>query len=121
LFAVFGRLILWRWKLLLAVLVWWFEWAWAERGPRAWCSTRYLASRYGLPLVSETNGTEPGDLPRFSYVVGRLDRAIRQELDHRLAPLGLTWPQYTALSILRRSRVCRMLSWPAVHTSRLSR
>jgi DNA-binding MarR family transcriptional regulator len=37
-------------------------------------------------------------------VVGRLDRALRQELDHRLAPLGLTWPQYTALSILRRSR-----------------
>lgn len=43
------------------------------------------------------------ELPRFSYVVGRLDRALRQELDRRLEPFGLTWPQYTALSVLRRA------------------
>jgi DNA-binding MarR family transcriptional regulator len=43
------------------------------------------------------------DLPRLSYVVGRLDRALRQELDRRLDPFGLTWPQYTALSILART------------------
>lgn len=43
------------------------------------------------------------DLPRLSYVVGRLDRALRQELDRRLAPYDLTCPQYTALSVLRRT------------------
>jgi DNA-binding MarR family transcriptional regulator len=43
------------------------------------------------------------DLPRLSYVVGRLDRALRQELDRRLEPFGLRWPEYTALSILRRT------------------
>jgi DNA-binding MarR family transcriptional regulator len=50
--------------------------------------------------------TKPGaldDLPRFSYVIGRLDRAVRQELEHRLEPFGLSWPQYTALSVLRRT------------------
>ena len=46
---------------------------------------------------------ESDELPRFSYVVGRLDRAVRQELDHRLRPFGLSWPQYTALSVLRRT------------------
>lgn len=45
---------------------------------------------------------DPG-LPRLSYVVGRLDRALRRELDHRLAPFSLTLPQYTALSVLRRT------------------
>lgn len=43
------------------------------------------------------------ELPRLSYVVGRLDRALRQELDRRLEPFGLRWPEYTALSILRRT------------------
>lgn len=42
------------------------------------------------------------ELPRFSYIVGRLDRALRAELEHRLTPLGLSRPQYTALSVLRR-------------------
>lgn len=42
-------------------------------------------------------------LPRLSYVVARLDRALRHQLDVRLEPFGLTWPQYTALSVLRRT------------------
>lgn len=42
-------------------------------------------------------------LPRLSYVVGRLDRALRRELDRRLEPFGLSWPQYTALSVLRHT------------------
>ena len=37
--------------------------------------------------------------PRISYVVGRLDRALRREIGALVAPL--TVPQYTALSILR--------------------
>lgn len=39
--------------------------------------------------------------PRISYVVGRLDRALRREIAALVAPHGLTVPQYTALSILR--------------------
>lgn len=38
--------------------------------------------------------------PRISYVVGRLDRALRREIGALVAPHGLTVPQYTALSIL---------------------
>jgi DNA-binding MarR family transcriptional regulator len=36
-------------------------------------------------------------------VIGRLDRALRHELDHLLRPFGLTRNQYTALSVLRSS------------------
>ena len=42
-----------------------------------------------------------GAEPRLSYVVGRLDRALRREIGALVAPLGLTVPKYTALSILR--------------------
>jgi DNA-binding MarR family transcriptional regulator len=38
--------------------------------------------------------------PRLIYTIGRLDRVVRRELTERLAPLGLTWPQYTTLSVL---------------------
>jgi DNA-binding MarR family transcriptional regulator len=40
--------------------------------------------------------------PRISYVVGRLDRAISQKLEQAVAVHGVTLPQYTALSVLRR-------------------
>jgi DNA-binding MarR family transcriptional regulator len=39
--------------------------------------------------------------PRISYVVGRLDRALRREISALVSPHGLTVPQYTALSVLR--------------------
>ena len=39
--------------------------------------------------------------PRLSYVIGRLDRALRREIGALVAPFGLTVPRYTALSILR--------------------
>ncbi|HEX4012199.1 MAG TPA: MarR family transcriptional regulator [Solirubrobacteraceae bacterium] len=38
--------------------------------------------------------------PRLIYAIGRLDRVVRRELTTRLAPVGLTWPQYTTLSVL---------------------
>lgn len=53
-----------------------------------------------MPATAEDHD---GEAPRLSYVVGRLDRALRRELDRRLEPLGLTWPQYTAMSVLRRT------------------
>ena len=39
--------------------------------------------------------------PRISYVVARLERALRKELAQRIQPSGLTVPQYTTLSVLR--------------------
>jgi DNA-binding MarR family transcriptional regulator len=39
--------------------------------------------------------------PRLSYVIGRLDRALRREIGALVAPFGLTVSKYTALSILR--------------------
>jgi DNA-binding MarR family transcriptional regulator len=46
--------------------------------------------------------SEPLTAPGVSYVVARLDRAIRREIEQRTKEHGLTLPQYTALSILRR-------------------
>lgn len=47
--------------------------------------------------VSEAHRTEP----RVSYAVARLDRAVRREIADLVEPMGLTVPQYTALSVLR--------------------
>ena len=38
---------------------------------------------------------------RLGYVVGRLDRALRRHVDEGVRPHGLTWQQYTLLSVLR--------------------
>src|SRR5829696_8043217 len=53
------------------------------------------------PPVSPSRTARPRVTPRISYVVGRLDRALRREIAALVAPHGLTVPQYTALSILR--------------------
>lgn len=37
----------------------------------------------------------------LAYLVGRLDHVLSQRLRERLAPHGLTVPQYTALSVFR--------------------
>src|SRR5919201_3355208 len=39
--------------------------------------------------------------PRISYLVGRLDRALRRQLDRVLRTQDLTVRQYTTLSVLR--------------------
>jgi DNA-binding MarR family transcriptional regulator len=59
--------------------------------------TRKTADR---PSAS-ADAAVPGHDPRLSYVVGRLDRAVRRELQDRLQPFGLSVPEYTALSVLR--------------------
>ena len=38
--------------------------------------------------------------PRISYVVARLERALRHDINERVGPHGLTTAQYTTLSIL---------------------
>ena len=40
--------------------------------------------------------------PRISYVIARLERAVRAAIAERVAPRGLTTSQYTTLSILGR-------------------
>jgi DNA-binding MarR family transcriptional regulator len=41
---------------------------------------------------------------RVSYVIARLDRAIRREINDVVSPHGLTATQYTALSVLRMGK-----------------
>jgi DNA-binding MarR family transcriptional regulator len=43
----------------------------------------------------------PSREPTVSYMMGRLDLALRRTLTEGLASLGVTLPQYTALSVLR--------------------
>jgi DNA-binding MarR family transcriptional regulator len=38
--------------------------------------------------------------PRISYVIARLERAVRAQINERLSPQGLTTLQYTTLSVL---------------------
>jgi DNA-binding MarR family transcriptional regulator len=50
-----------------------------------------------LPHRSEADGVHA----RVSYVIARLDRAVRREITGIVSPHGLTATQYTALSVLR--------------------
>ncbi len=40
--------------------------------------------------------------PRISYVIARLERAVRSAINERVRPYGLTTLQYTTLSVLGR-------------------
>lgn len=55
------------------------------------------AVRAGAEAVEPAS--EPVEV-RLSYVIGRLDRALRRHLDKGVRPFGLTAFQYTLLSIL---------------------
>jgi DNA-binding MarR family transcriptional regulator len=49
--------------------------------------------------------SSPASMPEkpmgLAYLVGRLDHVLNQRLRDGLAPIGLTVPQYTALSVFR--------------------
>ena len=45
--------------------------------------------------------TAPAE-PRISYIVARLERAVRAAINERVRPHGLTTLQYTTLSVLER-------------------
>ena len=47
---------------------------------------------------------DPVQEPRLSYLIGRLDRVLRKQIEEAVKPHGLTVPQYTTLSVLRRHR-----------------
>lgn len=53
--------------------------------------------------MAETDDSASGAVsvePRISYVIARLERAVRATINERLAPHGLTTLQYTTLSVL---------------------
>lgn len=54
------------------------------------------------PLSDPAVGDERDELtePRISYVIARLERAVRQAIATRVRPYGLTTLQYTTLSVL---------------------
>ncbi len=43
-----------------------------------------------------------GAEPKISYVIARLERAVRKAINERVRPYGLTTLQYTTLSVLHR-------------------
>jgi DNA-binding MarR family transcriptional regulator len=51
-------------------------------------------------MIEPVASSEPE--PRISYVVARLERALRVDINERVGPHGLTTAQYTTLSILER-------------------
>jgi DNA-binding MarR family transcriptional regulator len=74
--------------------------------------TRMPAST-GMRESDDGVGSTPGDHldppagldavePTISYVIARLERAIRKGINERVRPYGLTTLQYTTLSVLRR-------------------
>lgn len=56
----------------------------------------------GRHAADSTACQESVEGPRFSYVVGVLDRSIRRSLGAVLRPFELTAAEYTALSLIRR-------------------
>jgi len=54
--------------------------------------------------------------PRISYVVARLERAVRQAINELVKPYGLTTLQYTTLSVLGRRGSSRTRSSRAART-----
>jgi len=63
-------------------------------------TNRPQTPRYGHYAASGDDGNDALFF-RLSYVIARLDRAIRRGIEERLAPHGLSVSQYTALSVLR--------------------
>ncbi|MQA74428.1 MAG: MarR family transcriptional regulator [Solirubrobacterales bacterium] len=60
-----------------------------------------MSERTGAARVGADRRSEAGAAPRrLSYVIARLDRALRREIDDRVRPHGLTIARYTALSVL---------------------
>jgi DNA-binding MarR family transcriptional regulator len=53
--------------------------------------------------MSNAGSARPTAEPRISYVVARLERALRRNINQRVRGYGLTTLQYTLLSVLRSS------------------
>jgi DNA-binding MarR family transcriptional regulator len=51
--------------------------------------------------TASTPEMQEGPAPRLTYLVGRLDRALRKRLSEALRPFDLSIAQYTMLSVLK--------------------
>ena len=51
-------------------------------------------------IAESPNDTSQPVEPRISYVIARLERAVRSGINERVRPYGLTTLQYTTLSLL---------------------
>lgn len=51
--------------------------------------------------TSPSSASSPSQPVGLAYIVGRLDHVLNKRLRDGLAPLGMTVPQYTALSVFR--------------------
>ena len=75
---------------------------------RTWLARRPGAEPYATmagvahPASADELHDEAGEEPRVSYVVARLERALRQAINERVREHGLTTLQYTTLSVLER-------------------
>jgi DNA-binding MarR family transcriptional regulator len=64
-------------------------------------SERVCDDAAALNDASENAAASPVSVePRISYVIARLERAVRAQINERLRPHGLTTLQYTTLSVL---------------------
>ncbi|MEY4581478.1 MAG: hypothetical protein RL701_6181 [Pseudomonadota bacterium] len=48
--------------------------------------------------------SKPKDGPTLTYLIKWMERKVRSELEAALVPLGVTLPEYTALSVLKEDR-----------------
>jgi DNA-binding MarR family transcriptional regulator len=61
--------------------------------------SRYLRLLAVCPTPADS-GDHHAPYPRLSYLVGRLDRAVRRQLEDAVRPQGVTVAGYTVLSLL---------------------
>ena len=64
-------------------------------------AARVADERPGPARAARRTGSPEPQRPRVSYLVGRLDRALRRRMNEALAPSGLSLAQYTVLSVLQ--------------------
>jgi len=64
-------------------------------------TARVAAERPAAARTGRRAGAAEPQRPRISYLVGRLDRALRRRMNEALAPSGLSLAQYTVLSVLQ--------------------
>jgi len=63
--------------------------------------SRQVAKGTGTRTNAATQLSADGTV-RLSYVIARLDRAVRRGIEEAIQPAALTIPQFTALSVLAR-------------------
>lgn len=55
-------------------------------------------------MIKTGDVSKPKDGPTLTYLIKWMERKVRSELETALEPLGITLPEYTALSVLKAGR-----------------